>query len=149
MEMVFVYRLLLAVVLGGLIGIEREQAHKSAGLRTHILVALGSTLITFIAVYGFENLGGNSPEVASRIIANIIIGIGFVGGGAILRHGDQTVGLTTASTLWLTSAIGIAIGMGFVFAALITTLIGYATLTILLGVEQQVLKRKNQQSVKE
>ena len=140
MEVIFVYRLLLAVVLGGLIGFERERAHKSAGLRTHILVTLGSTMITLVAVYAFDHLGGNSADVASRIIANIIVGIGFIGGGTIMRQEAHAVGLTTAATLWLAAAIGIAIGMGFIFVALMTTLIGYATLTILFEFEQGVLK---------
>lgn len=140
MDVTFVYRMFLSLILGGLIGIERERMHKSAGLRTHALVALGSTLITMTAVYGFAGAGGNSADVASRIIANIVVGIGFIGGGAILRQRNQTVGLTTSATLWITSAVGIAVGLGFVFAALMATLLSYAVLTILISFEKGVLK---------
>jgi len=99
-------RLVLAVVLGGLIGIEREKSHKPAGLRTHILVCLGAALATIISTYYYQM----DP---ARIAAAIMTGIGFVGAGAIIASGRKGVhGVTTAATIWITAAMGIAIGTG-------------------------------------
>ena len=135
LETLILKRILLALLLGAIIGYERERAHKVAGLRTHILVCVSSALITLVALYGFEN---STPETASRIIANIILGIGFIGGGAILRQETHVMGTTTAATLWTVAAIGIAVGVGFTFAAILVTLIGYLTLTILWRFEKKI-----------
>lgn len=135
LELLILERLLLAMLLGAIIGYERERAHKAAGLRTHILVCISATLITLVALYAFEN---NTAEASSRIIANVIVGIGFIGGGAILRHESHILGTTTAATLWTVAAIGIAVGVGFTFAALLVTLVGYLTLTILWRLEARI-----------
>ncbi len=100
--------LLLAVLLGGLIGLERELHGHPAGLRTHILVCVGSTLITIVSVYSAHLNGANVDP--TRISAQIVTGIGFLGAGAIIREGGSIRGLTTAASLWATAAIGLAVG---------------------------------------
>lgn len=104
-----VIRLLVATLLGGLIGIEREYRNKSAGFRTMILIALGSAMFSVIAIKVFEQIPGTDP---SRIISYIIGGIGFLGAGAIIKEGVNVRGLTTSSTIWLVAAIGISSGLG-------------------------------------
>lgn len=136
-----IFRLLLAAVLGGAIGFERERAHKVAGLRTHSLVAMGSALLSVISIYGFEGLTGGSAYDPSRLISNIIVGIGFIGGGAILRQGPRIMGTTTAATLWLVAAVGIAAGIGFTFGAIIGAAIGYLLLTVLWQIEKRIIKK--------
>lgn len=136
-------RLLVAAVLGGLIGLERERSHKVAGLRTHLLVALGSALIALISVYMYEQWpsvnGVNGFDY--HLIANIIVGIGFIGGGAIMRHGSRVIGTTTAATLWAVAALGIACGVGFYYGAVVTALIVYFVLTVLWRVEQKLMAK--------
>jgi putative Mg2+ transporter-C (MgtC) family protein len=100
-------RLLLAAVLGGAVGAERELADQPAGLRTHILLTAGACLFTIISAYGF---GGVSDP--SRLAAQIVTGIGFLGGGAIVRHGLTVKGLTTAASIWATASVGVAVGAG-------------------------------------
>lgn len=136
-----ILRLLLAAGLGGAIGFERERAHKVAGLRTHALVALGAALLSIISVYGFENITKNTAFDPSRLISNIIVGIGFIGGGAILRQGSRIMGTTTAATLWLVATLGIAAGIGFTYGAVIGAVIGYVVLTVLWQVEKRILPK--------
>ena len=142
-----ILRLLLAAGLGGIIGLERERAHKVAGLRTHALVAMGSALLSLISIYMFESL----PSVNGvsgfdyHLIANIIVGIGFIGGGAILRQGSRVVGTTTAATLWLVAAVGIATGIGFIYGALAGAVIGYLVLTLLWQVEKRLVPKMQYQ----
>ena len=100
-------RLLLAAVLGGAIGAERELNDQAAGLRTHMLLTIGACLFTLISAYGF---GGRTDP--SRIAAQIVTGIGFLGGGAIVRHGLTVKGVTTAASIWATASVGVAIGAG-------------------------------------
>ena len=100
-------RLLLAAVLGGAVGAERELADQPAGLRTHMLLTIGACLFTLISAYGF---GG--PADPSRLAAQIVTGIGFLGGGAIVRHGLTVRGVTTAASIWATTSIGVAVGAG-------------------------------------
>ena len=100
-------RLALAAVLGGLVGAERELADQPAGLRTHVLLSLGTCLFTLVSAYGFGQ--GADP---SRLAAQIVTGVGFLGGGAILRHGFTIRGLTTAASIWSTCALGVAVGVG-------------------------------------
>ncbi|MDZ7319444.1 MAG: MgtC/SapB family protein [candidate division KSB1 bacterium] len=110
-----ILKLLLSILIGGLIGTEREFRDKAAGFRTIIFICAGATLFTILS----EKLGGQAD--AARISANIVTGIGFLGAGAILRSGGRIVGLTTASTIWLTAAIGMAIGAGHFGLALVMT----------------------------
>jgi putative Mg2+ transporter-C (MgtC) family protein len=111
-------RLALAGVLGGLIGLERELRDREAGLRTHLLVALGAALFTIVGAYGFASFRLTDP---TRVAAQIVTGIGFLGAGAIIRQGSTIRGLTTAATLWVVAAVGLASGAGYYSAALITT----------------------------
>jgi putative Mg2+ transporter-C (MgtC) family protein len=111
-------RLALAGVLGGLIGLERELRDREAGLRTHLLVAVGAALFTIVGAYGFSSFRLTDP---TRIAAQIVTGIGFLGAGAIIRQGSTIRGLTTAATLWVVAAVGLASGAGYYSAALITT----------------------------
>ena len=102
-------RLLLAAVLGGAIGAERELNDQAAGLRTHMLLTIGACLFTLISAYGFGGGIGTDP---SRLAAQIVTGIGFLGGGAIVRHGLTVKGLTTAASIWATASVGVAVGAG-------------------------------------
>jgi putative Mg2+ transporter-C (MgtC) family protein len=127
-----VFRVAWAVMLGTIIGLEREYTQKSAGLRTHILVCLGATVFTIISVSDLTQgmLLHNIPSGADvrinmdpgRIAAQIVTGIGFIGGGAVLRHGGNIRGLTTAASLWMMASIGMLAGMGNYLLSLIATL---------------------------
>jgi putative Mg2+ transporter-C (MgtC) family protein len=125
-----VVRLLVAVVLGGLLGYERESVGASAGLRTHMLVSLGSALFVLIPLQA-----GMQIEDLSRVVQGVTAGIGFLGAGAILkqRNRNDIRGLTTAASVWLTAAIGIAAGMGREATAVLSTLFALAILAILRG----------------
>ncbi len=114
-----VVRLLLSVVLGGLIGLERQFRRREAGLRTHILVCLGSCLIMLTSLYVFDIYNNKVPLDPTRIAAGVITGIGFLGAGAIIREKERIRGLTTAASLWVVSGIGLAIGCGFYSGGLI------------------------------
>jgi putative Mg2+ transporter-C (MgtC) family protein len=102
-------RLVLAAVLGGAIGAERELNDQAAGLRTHMLLTIGACLFTLISAFGFRRGVGTDP---SRLAAQIVTGIGFLGGGAIVRHGLTVKGLTTAASIWATASVGVAVGAG-------------------------------------
>jgi putative Mg2+ transporter-C (MgtC) family protein len=120
-------RLALAAVLGAAIGLERELREREAGLRTHLLVSVGSALFTIVSAYGFREFLVNGGAVVradpTRIAAQIVTGIGFLGAGAIIRQGLSVRGLTTAATLWVVAAIGMAAGAGYYSAAAITTVL--------------------------
>src|SRR4051795_12367730 len=120
-------RLVLAAVLGGAVGIEREFREREAGLRTHMMVSLGSALFTITSAYGFSEFvtaQGNLYRIdPTRIAAQIVSGIGFLGAGAIIRQGLSVRGLTTAATLWVVAAIGLASGAGYYDAAVMTTVV--------------------------
>ena len=122
-----VLRLALAAVLGAAIGLEREIREREAGLRTHLLVSLGSALFTIVSAYGFHAFLASGQSVVradpSRIAAQIVTGIGFLGAGAIIRQGLSVRGLTTAATLWVVAAIGLATGAGYYSAAVVTTVL--------------------------
>jgi putative Mg2+ transporter-C (MgtC) family protein len=118
-------RLVFACLLGGAIGFEREIRDREAGIRTHLLVSLGSGLFTIVSAYGFHEFliqGGNVVRAdPSRIAAQIVTGIGFLGAGAIIREGLSVRGLTTAATLWVVAAIGMACGAGYYWPAAAAT----------------------------
>src|SRR6266487_246446 len=112
-----VLRLLLAAALAGALGVERELTEQPAGFRTHILVGLGAALFAILSAYGFATVLAGEPSRGvsadvTRIASQIVVGIGFLGGGAILKYGSTVRGLTTAASLWVTAAIGTAIGLG-------------------------------------
>lgn len=119
----------LAALLSGVIGYEREHSHRPAGFRTHILVAVGSALVMLTSVYISERY--NTGEDITRMSAQVISGIGFLGAGTILREGFSVKGLTTAASLWAVSCIGIAVGSGFISGALVATVVIYLTLNSL------------------
>ncbi len=121
-EIQFIIRILLAFVLGGLMGYEREREDKPAGLRTHILVSLGSAQFTILSLYAFP---GSDP---ARIASYIVAGIGFIGGGTIIQSRGSVVGVTTAASLWVAASIGMTCGVGFYLAAITITIISFITL---------------------
>ncbi|MCI1189777.1 MgtC/SapB family protein [Hymenobacter sp. DH14] len=130
-----VIRLLAAALLGGLIGWQRERAGKSAGLRTHILVSLGTTVFVLAAAGS-----GMSPDGVSRVIQGLVTGIGFIGAGAILKLSQtrEIQGLTTAAGIWITAAIGVTTGLGSLGLALLSTGLTWAVLTVASRLERPV-----------
>ncbi len=137
-----IIRLLVITVISSMIGMEREYRHKPAGLRTNVMVGLGSTLMTISSIQAVTLVQG-APVDPTRIAAQIITGIGFIGAGAILRpvgtSGNMNViGLTTAATLWVVSGIGIAIGMGFYLEAVATALLVFFTFFMLSKMVEKV-----------
>jgi putative Mg2+ transporter-C (MgtC) family protein len=138
-------RLALAVLLGGAIGFERELRDREAGLRTHMLVCLGSALFTIVSAYGFsEFLVSGDPVIRAdptRIAAQIVTGIGFLGAGAIIRQGVSVRGLTTAATLWVAAAIGMAAGAGYYSGAIIATVVTLIALWPLRIIAYRVFER--------
>jgi putative Mg2+ transporter-C (MgtC) family protein len=138
-------RLLAAAALGGLIGLERELRDREAGFRTHILVCVGSALFTLVSAYGFRDFLTSGSGVIradpTRIAAQIVTGIGFLGAGAIIRQGLSVRGLTTAATLWVAAAIGIACGAGYWAGAVIGTALTLLALWPLRIVAYEVVER--------
>jgi putative Mg2+ transporter-C (MgtC) family protein len=130
-------RLFVAGVLGGAIGVERELRERQAGLRTHLVVCVGAALFTLVGAYAFT--GPNTDP--SRIAAQIVTGIGFLGAGAIIRQGLSVRGLTTAATLWLVAAIGMAAGAGYWDGALIATIGALLTLGPLRVIAYRILRK--------
>lgn len=147
-ELTTLLRLLIATLLGGIIGYERERSGKIAGLRTHTLVALGAALFTVVSVLlfrTFPSINGVSGY-DYHIVANIIVGIGFIGAGAILRNGERVSGTTTAASLWITAAIGMASGFGFYKEAIATTIFAYGVLAGLWAFEKRMRKSVHYQA---
>ena len=138
-------RLAVAAGLGGAIGFERELREREAGLRTHILVCVGSALFTIVSAYGFRGFLESGDQVIradpTRIAAQIVTGIGFLGAGAIIRQGLSVRGLTTAATLWVAAAIGIAAGAGYYSGAVVATVITIVALGPLRLLGYRVFER--------
>ncbi|KRF10262.1 magnesium transporter MgtC [Paenibacillus sp. Soil766] len=137
-------RLLLALLLGGAVGLEREQSNHAAGFRTHILVCIGSCLIMLLSIYGFSDFV-NEAQVRvdpSRLAAQVISGIGFLGAGAIVRNGLSINGLTTAASLWVVAAIGLSVGAGFYYGSVIGCTLVLFSLWFLNILEKRWLQRK-------
>ncbi len=120
-------RLFLACIFGGIVGYERERNDSPAGFRTHILVSLGAALIMVLSMYGFNDFTSVNKDPA-RLAAQVVSGIGFLGAGTILRDKASIRGLTTAASLWVVSAIGLATGAGFYFSSFLATLLVFLTL---------------------
>jgi putative Mg2+ transporter-C (MgtC) family protein len=130
----FILRLILAALLGSLVGLERERLDWAAGLRTHMLVCLGATLFMIVSAFGFDDVL-NHPHVTldpSRVAAQVASGIGFLGAGTIILRRDMILGLTTAASLWAVAAVGLAVGGGLYVGAVVTTVL---ILLILAGVK--------------
>jgi putative Mg2+ transporter-C (MgtC) family protein len=139
-------RLAAAAALGGAIGLERELDEKAAGLRTHMLVSLGAALFTMVGAYGFHDflVGGGSVVRADpgRIAAQVVTGIGFLGAGVIFRQGFTIRGLTTAASLWVVAAVGMAAGAGFWAGAVIATGVGIVSLRPLEWMKERALPQR-------
>ena len=144
----YMLRILIAVIFGFCIGLERELTNKYAGLRTHILVCLGACVFTLISIYGFPTFApGDNVLIdqatgirdTSRVAAQIVTGIGFIGAGTVLRKGPIVLGLTTAATLWIAASIGMACGAGMFEIAFAGTLLSILTLVSIRVFERKVL----------
>jgi putative Mg2+ transporter-C (MgtC) family protein len=141
--------MVLAVVLGGLVGIEREWSNHAAGFRTHILVCLGSATIMLLSIYGFSEFvtEANVRIDPARLAAQVISGIGFLGAGAILRNGNIIKGLTTAASVWVVAAIGLCVGAGFLTGAFVCTFLVLVSLYVLNKWEKYLLRNRRYQEV--
>ncbi|OGX61765.1 MAG: hypothetical protein A2189_08405 [Paenibacillus sp. RIFOXYA1_FULL_44_5] len=137
-------RIVSAMILGGVVGWERERSHRAAGFRTHILVSLGASLIMILSIYGFQDFA-DEPNVRidpARLAAQVISGIGFLGAGAIMVRGISITGLTTAASLWVVAAIGLASGAGFYYAAALVTILVWVSLVMLNRMELKLFASK-------
>ncbi len=150
----FIIRLFMALALGFLLGLERELTNKYAGLRTHILVCLGACIFTLMSIYGFPTYAHGDNIIidnatgirdTSRVAAQIVTGIGFIGAGTVLRNGPMVFGLTTAATLWIAASIGMACGAGMYGIAIIATVLAVAVLTLIRIFERQFLPTSGKQ----
>jgi len=139
-DLQMITRLLLTLVLSGLIGLERQVHRRDAGLRTHILVALGSCLIMLTSLYVFDIYKDQVALDPVRIAAGVVTGIGFLGAGTIIREPDGVRGLTTAASLWVVAGIGLAAGVGFNKIAIYTTVLVLIVLHFLRFVEKPLSK---------
>ncbi|MEB3287852.1 MAG: MgtC/SapB family protein [Vampirovibrionales bacterium] len=147
-----ILRLVLAAVLASVIGLERELNHQSAGLRTHILVCLGATVFTLVSLgdmtrglyiaSGAVNSQVNINHDPGRIAAQVVTGIGFIGGGAVLRHGNSIRGITTAASLWMIASVGMLCGVGQYYLAGISTFIAFMVLFTIGSLERNFLKKE-------
>ncbi len=138
-----VIALSLCVLLCGIIGLEREKRGRSAGLRTHLLVGVGSCLVMIISIYGFPLYSPDGTKLThdiARLAAQVVTGVGFLGAGAIIHRNSTAKGLTTAATIWMVMAIGIACGSFNFFLAIITTLLILIVLTLFIKIENKVSK---------
>ena len=144
----------MAVAMGFLLGLERELTNKYAGLRTHILVCLGACIFTLLSIYGFPTFAQGDNIIVdnatgirdtSRVAAQIVTGIGFIGAGTVLRNGPMVFGLTTAATLWIAASIGMACGAGMFGIAVIATVLSVAVLTLIRIFERQFLPSSGKQ----
>jgi len=145
-----ILRVFISVVLGFLIGFERELTSKFAGLRTHILVCIGSCIFTILSIFVFPTFAANGHYEAfgdpARIAAQILTGIGFIGGGTVLRHGSSVFGLTTAATLWTTASIGMAVGCGSIILACVATILTLFVLILVRKLETGFLRKFTQKT---
>ena len=146
----FIIRIAFAGIFAGCIGLEREITNKDAGLRTHIMVALGACIFTLLSIYAFPTFAGGDnvdPLQATgvrdtaRVAAQVVTGIGFIGAGTVLRNGPIVLGLTTASTLWIAASIGMACGAGMFDIALAGTSLAILTLVLVRLIEKNVLPK--------
>lgn len=139
LDIMIAIKLVLAIVCGGAIGFERELSRKAAGLRTNVLICMGSALFMIIS----RHIGGGAPYTdPARLVAQVVAGIGFIGAGVILQARGSVTGLTTAATIFVVAAVGIAIGEGMFGVALLSTALIIIVLVALRRVERFVLKRR-------
>ncbi len=140
-ELEMILRLVLSVILGGLIGLERQLHRRTAGLRTNILVCLGSCLIMVLSLHIYELYRNVAAVDPSRIASGVITGIGFLGAGTIIRERENIKGLTTAACLWVVSAIGLAVGCGYYTAGVVTAALTLMVLFFLRYFERALFDR--------
>lgn len=138
-------RILISFIAGALIGLEREMNNQPAGLRTHILISIGSTLVMLISIYITQEF--DSPGDPGRIAAQVVSGIGFLGAGAILKFGADIKGLTTAASIWAMAAVGLAIGAGMYGISIISVIIIVFALTGMNLFEKRVFKDRTQRMI--
>lgn len=136
-------RLIAACLLGGVIGYEREHIHRPAGLRTHILVCVGSALVMITSEYIYYQFSTRVNVDPARLGAQVISGIGFLGAGTIIKEGVSVKGLTTAASLWAVSCVGIAVGIGFYSGAIIATAIIFLTLVVIKKTQRKITSQKS------
>ncbi|MCR4430552.1 MAG: MgtC/SapB family protein [Tepidanaerobacteraceae bacterium] len=146
-KMELAIRLILSIIFGGVIGIERESVNRPAGFRTHILVCVGSTLTMLVSIYIFEQYSSRVSVDPGRIAAQVVSGIGFLGAGTIIREGTTVRGLTTAASLWTVAAIGLAVGSGFYLAAFLTTVLTFLTLILFSRIENHIIQKRFLESI--
>ncbi|MCL2210903.1 MAG: MgtC/SapB family protein [Treponema sp.] len=139
-EIDIVIRIVLAFIAGGIIGFERSSRRQVAGLRTHILIAVGAATLMVLSIWLPKQMDSGDP---GRIAAQVVSGIGFLGAGAIIRLGNSIRGLTTAASLWLTAAIGLAIGAGLYIAAVTAVVLAIITLVLLNHLERKLFPEDN------
>lgn len=136
-----VVRLVISVVLGGVIGFERQHRGKTAGLRTHILVCLGSCLVAILSVNLYAAVQGQTNADPARLAAQVVSGIGFLGAGAIMKEGPTIKGLTTAASLWVVASVGLAAGVGALVGAVATTVLVVLALEVLPRIDKLYVSR--------
>ncbi|WP_321803668.1 MgtC/SapB family protein [Burkholderia sp. BCC1993] len=143
-------RLLLAALLGSVIGLERERLNWAAGLRTHMLVCVGSALVMLVSTFGFEDVRGQYGVVLdpSRVAAQVVSGIGFLGAGSILLRGEVVRGLTTAASLWAVAGVGLAAGGGMYVASIGATAIVLAILAGVKPLERRFIAQRQQRTLR-
>jgi putative Mg2+ transporter-C (MgtC) family protein len=137
-EIDIIIRLFLSFIAGAIIGFERSSRNQVAGLRTHILITMGSTLLMLLSIWIPQEIGGGSSGDAGRIAAQVVSGIGFLGAGAIIRLGNNVKGLTTAASLWFVAAVGLALGAGMYIASAAAEALGLVTLMFLSRIEHRI-----------
>ena len=145
-----VFRLILAALLGSVIGFERERLNWAAGLRTHMLVCVGASLIMLVSIFGFADILGQKDVSLdpSRVAAQVVSGIGFLGAGSILLRGEVVRGLTTAASLWSVAGVGLATGGGMYIAAVSATVIILIILAGIKPIERRFISVKQQRSLR-
>jgi putative Mg2+ transporter-C (MgtC) family protein len=136
-------KLFLAALLGGIVGYERERRNQLAGFRTHIILCTGSTLVMMLSFFIAQEYNTDPGRIAAQVVS----GIGFLGAGAILRLGASVKGVTTAASLWSIAGIGLAVGSGFYYGAVLATTIMFLTLSVLSKMEERLLRSKTEKSL--
>ena len=144
-----ILRLLIATILGAAVGLERERLEWAAGLRTHALVCVGAALFMIVSAFGFADALGSSDVVLdpSRVAAQVVSGIGFIGAGTIILRREIVRGLTTAASVWAVAAIGLAVGGGMYLAAIVATVLALVILAVVKPIEWRVFKHRRARQV--
>lgn len=140
-EWTVVFRLVLAAVLSGMVGFEREFHGRAAGFRTHILLCVGTTLIMLTSMHMFDVYSGRTSIDPARLAAGVVTGIGFLGAGTIMQYKASVRGLTTAASLWVVTGIGLAVGSGMYFAAMMTTALAVIVLIFVGRLEHAMIRK--------